>query len=212
MVLSKSVENKGMGIEIGKLYSNRTVRYLVPGLGFYGPTLKTKLNLVFKLAFGIHDTLLEGSHLEGQKNIFILVDKLVRPELFQNFMDWVKHQEYFVTDYTYDAIMESHSRKHMIVLAYPPSMGDCYDKFLLGKYSKMYTKQEITSYFAEESKIETRQVLVKTVHAKHRFISLIKATFNTQLEEQDFLIGSWEFDLPPNEGEEYFNTWKPLES
>ena len=211
MVLSRIV-NTEMDIVIGKLYINRTVRYLVPGLGFYGPTLKTKLNLVFKLAFGIHDTLLEGSHLEGQKNIYILVDKLVRPELFQNFMDWVKHQEYYVTDYVYDSIMENHSRKHMIVLAYPPSMEDTYDKFLLGKYSKMYTRKEITSYFAEESKLETRQVLMKTVHAKHRFISSVKEAFDTLLEEQDFLTGFWEYDFPPNTEEEFFNTWKPLGS
>lgn len=207
MVLSK-VAKGSMDIQIGKLFINRTVKYLVPGLNFYGPTLKTKLNLVFKLAFGIHDSLIEGSHLEGQKNIYILVDKLVRPDLFQNFMDWVKHQEYFVTDYAYDAIMEAHSRKHMIVLAYPPTMGDSYEKFLLGKYSKMYTKKEITSFFAEESKKEVRQVIVKTVHAKTRFITLIKETFGTILEEQDFLTGYWEYDLPPNEEEEFFNTWK----
>lgn len=207
MVLSK-VAKGSMDIQIGKLFINRTVKYLVPGLNFYGPTLKTKLNLVFKLAFGVHDSLIEGSHLEGQKNIYILVDKLVRPDLFQNFMDWVKHQEYFVTDYAYDAIMEAHSRKHMIVLAYPPTMGDSYEKFLLGKYSKMYTKKEITSFFAEESKKEVRQVIVKTVHAKTRFIALIKETFGTILEEQDFLTGYWEYDLPPNEEEEFFNTWK----
>lgn len=207
MVLSK-VAKGSMDIQIGKLFINRTVKYLVPGLNFYGPTLKTKLNLVFKLAFGVHDSLIEGSHLEGQKNIYILVDKLVRPDLFQNFMDWVKHQEYFVTDYAYDAIMEAHSRKHMIVLAYPPTMGDSYEKFLLGKYSKMYTKKEITSFFAEESKKEVRQVIVKTIHAKTRFITLIKETFGTILEEQDFLTGYWEYDLPPNEEEEFFNTWK----
>lgn len=207
MVLSK-VAKGSMDIQIGKLFINRTVKYLVPGLNFYGPTLRTKLNLVFKLAFGVHDSLIEGSHLEGQKNIYILVDKLVRPDLFQNFMDWVKHQEYFVTDYAYDAIMEAHSRKHMIVLAYPPTMGDSYEKFLLGKYSKMYTKKEITSFFAEESKKEVRQVIVKTVHAKTRFITLIKETFGTILEEQDFLTGYWEYDLPPNEEEEFFNTWK----
>lgn len=207
MVLSNIVET-GMEIEIGKLYINKTVKYLVPGLSFYGPTLKTKLNLVFKLAFGIHDTLLDGSHLEGQKNIFILVDKLVRPDLFQNFMDWVKHQEYYVTDYTYDAIMESHSRKHMVVLAYPPSMGDSYDKFLLGKYSKMYTKKELLTYFSEESKIDARQVLSKTIIARQKFISLVKLTFGTQLEPQDFLEGSWEYDLPPNQEEEFFNTFK----
>ena len=207
MVLSNIVET-GMEIEIGKLYINKTVKYLVPGLSFYGPTLKTKLNLVFKLAFGIHDTLLDGSHLEGQKNIFILVDKLVRPDLFQNFMDWVKHQEYYVTDYTYDAIMESHSRKHMVVLAYPPSMGDSYDKFLLGKYSKMYTKKELLTYFSEESKIDARQVLSKTMIARQKFISLVKLTFGTQLEPQDFLERSWEYDLPPNQEEEFFNTFK----
>jgi len=207
MVLSK-VAKGSMDIQIGKLFINRTVKYLVPGLNFYGPTLKTKLNLVFKLAFGVHDSLIEGSHLEGQKNIYILIDKLVRPDLFQNFMDWVKHQEYFVTDYAYDAIMEAHSRKHMIVLAYPPTMGDSYEKFLLGKYSKMYTKKEITSFFAEESKKEVRQVIVKTVHAKTRFITLIKETFGTILEEQDFLTDYWEYDLPPNEEEEFFNTWK----
>lgn len=207
MVLSK-IAKENMDIQIGKLFINRTVKYLVPGLNFYGSTLKTKLNLVFKLAFGVHDSLIEGSHLEGQKNIYILVDKLVRPDLFQNFMDWVKHQEYFVTDYAYDAIMEAHSRKHMIVLAYPPTMGDSYEKFLLGKYSKMYTKKEITSFFAEESKKEVRQVIVKTIHAKIRFIALIKETFGTILEEQDFLTGYWEYDLPPNEEEEFFNTWK----
>jgi len=205
MVLSK-VAKEGMDIQIGKLYINRTVKYLVPGLNFYGPTLKTKLNLVFKLAFGVHDSLIEGSHLEGQKNIFILVDKLVRPELFQNFMDWIKHQEYYVTDYAYDAILEAHSRKHMIVLSYPPTMGDTYDKFLLGKYSKMYTKKEITSFFAEESKKEIRQIIVKTVHAKMRFITLVKETFGTLLEEQDFLTDYWEYDLPPNKEEEFFNT------
>jgi hypothetical protein len=205
MVLSKIVKT-GMNIEIGKLYINRTVKYLIPGLNFYGPTLKTKLNLVFKLAFGVHDTLIEGSYLEGQKNIFILVDKFVRPDLFQNFMDWIKHQEYFVTDYDYDSIMETHNRKHIIVLAYPPSMGDCYEKFLLGKYSKMYTKEEIASYFTEESKAEARQVLVRTVQAKQRLISQIKSIFNTQLEEQDFLSDFWEYDLPPNQEEEFFNT------
>jgi hypothetical protein len=209
MVLSKIVKT-GIEIELGKLYVNRTVKYLVPALNFYGPTLKTKLNLVFKLAFGIHDSLLEGTHLEGQKNIFILVDKLVRPDLFQNFMDWVKHQEYYVTDYAYDSILEHNSRKQMIVLAFPPELADVYDKFLLGKYSLMYTKNEINLFFGDENKATARHVLFKTLFAKEQFKLLVKEVFNVQLEEQDFLQGSWEYDLPPNKEEEFFNTWKPL--
>jgi hypothetical protein len=70
----------------------------------------------------------------------------------------------------------------------------------------MYTKKEITSFFAEESKKEIRQIIVKTVHAKMRFITLVKETFGTLLEEQDFLTDYWEYDLPPNKEEEFFNT------
>lgn len=209
MVLSKIVKT-GMQIEIGKLYKNRTLLFLVPALNYYGPTLKTKLNLVFKLAFGIQDSLIEGTYLEGQKNIYILVDKLVRPDLYQNFMDWIKHQEYYVTDYAYDSILENNSRKQMIVIAFPPELGDAYDKFLLGKYSLMYTKNEINTFFGDENKAAARHILCKTVFAKNQFKLLVRETFGTILEEQDFLVGSWEYDLPPNSEEEFFNTWKPL--
>ena len=207
MVLSKIVKT-GTQIEIGKLYRNRTLLFLVPALNYYGPTLKTKLNLVFKLAFGIHDSLIEGSYLEGQKNIYILVDKLVRPDLFQNFMDWIKHQEYYVTDYAYDSILDHNSRKQMIVIAFPPQLKDAYDKFLLGKYSLMYTKNEISTFFGDENKAAAKHILCKTVFAKNQFKLLVKETFGTVLEEQDFLMGSWEYDLPPNSEEEFFNTWK----
>jgi hypothetical protein len=211
MALSNVAET-GMQIEIGKLYVNRTVKYLIPALSYYGSTLKTKLNLVFKLAFGVHDCLIEGTHLEGQKNIFILVDKLVRPDLYQNFIDWIKHQEYYVTDYAYDSILEHNSRKQMLVLAFPPELADAYDKFLLGKYSLMYTKNEVETFFGEETKAIARHVLRKTYYAKIEFKRLVKETFGTVLEEQDFLVGSWEYDLPPNKEEEFFNTWKPLGS
>jgi len=99
MVLCKVAQER-MKIEIGRLYINKTVKYLLPGLGYYGPTLKTKLNLVHKLAFGIHDNLIEGTHFAGQRNIFILLDRLVRPDLYENFMSWIKHQNYYVTDYS----------------------------------------------------------------------------------------------------------------
>jgi hypothetical protein len=207
MVLSKIV-NTGMEIEIGKLYVNKTLRYLVPALNYYGPTLKTKLNLVFKLAFGVHDSLLEGSYLEGQRNIFILVDKAVRPDLYQNFMDWVKHQEFYVTTYAYDSILEHDSRKQMIVIAFPPKLADIYDKFLLGKYSQMYTKNEIREYFPDDGKYMATQVLLKTAYGRNVFKIQVKDAFGTILTDQDFLCKGWEYDFPPNKEEEFFNTYK----
>ena len=76
----------------------------------------------------------------------------------------------------------------------------------------MYTKQEIKDYFGGENKADARHVLCKTMFAKNQFKILVKETFDVLLEEQDFLQGSWEYDLPPNEEEEFFNTWKPLGS
>ena len=61
-----------------------------------------------------------------------------------------------------------------------------------------------------ENKAVARHVLCKTMFAKNQFKILVKETFGVLLEEQDFLQGSWEYDLPPNEEEEFFNTWKPL--
>jgi hypothetical protein len=204
MVLSSLSENT-MKIEVGKLYCNKTQRYLVPALNFYGSTLKTKFNLVFKLGFGIHDSLMDGSHLEGQKNIYIMIDKLVRPEMFNNFMDWIKHQEYYVTDYDCESPDETYRRKHMLVIAFPPSMEDSYMKFLEGKYSKMYTKNEVRDLFSEEHKKPAREILLRHPNAKHQLKAMVRETFGTWLEDRDLVCDSWEYDLPPTKSEEFFN-------
>ena len=44
-----------MQIQSGKLYENRTWKYLYPCLKVYGSTLKTYLNIFFKLAVGLGD-------------------------------------------------------------------------------------------------------------------------------------------------------------
>ena len=190
-----------MKIQLGTLYSNKTLKYLVPALNFYGPTLKSKINLIFKLSFGIFDTLLEGTYLEGQKNIYILIDKKVKPDSYDNFMQWIKLQEYYVTDYAFDELEEG--RQHMLVLAFPPELGDAYTKFLEGKYSKMYTKDEIENYF--EGRIEAKKVFSRHPDAKNNFVSTIRKTFNTSLIEADFKTEIFEYDLPPVKEEEFFN-------
>jgi hypothetical protein len=35
----------------------------------------------------------------------------------------------------------------MIALSYPEKYADAYDKFILGKYSKMYTKMKVVEFF-----------------------------------------------------------------
>ena len=190
-----------MQIELGKLYQNRTLKYLVPALNYYGETLKAKLNMVFKLSFGIHDTLIEGTHLEGQKNIYILIDKEVRPDLYFNFMGWIKNQEYYVTDYCFDDL--HNGRRQILVLAFPPALEDAYDKFIKGQYSYMYTKEELIQYFT--LKPEPLQILQRTQVGKYIFKGLIKKVFDVTLEEIDFRNERFEYDIPPSNEEEFFN-------
>lgn len=190
-------------VKIGELYQNRTLKYLVPALNYYGPTLKTKLNLGFKLAFGIFDTSLEGSYLEGQKNIFILMDRAVKPDMYASFCKWIKLQEYYVTDYSYDD-MET-GRRQMFVLAFPPALEDSYSKFLKGQYSFMYTKTEIAAYFGEPRKAEARGVFQRDLHAKIEYIKKVREEYNTNLLPEDFKNHRHEYDFPPNKEEEFFN-------
>ena len=198
------LKTKEMKLEMGKLYENKTLKYLVPALNYYGETLKTKLNMVFKLAFGVHDCLLNGSYLEGQRNIFILMDKGVRPDLYSNFICWIKLQDYYVTDYAFDT-WES-SRRQIVVLAFPFPLKYSYDNFLKGYYSKMYTKEQLNIYFA--TKEVSVSVLARTKTGKDSFITKVKKEFDVELKETDFTNAKFEYDLPPNKEEEYFN-YKP---
>jgi hypothetical protein len=202
VLIKQNVE--GMQIRIGELYVNKTLKYLVPALLYYGDTFKAKLNTVQKLAFGLFDMNLVGSHLEGQKNIYMLIDMAVRADLFFNFLDWVRHQDYYVTDYVADSVLGNESRRHMVVIAFPLIMEDVYDKFLEGKYSKMYTKKEIESYFSDNSKVTTKAVLTKSLAGKQFFVNLIKETYDTTITDYDIRQENPEFDIPPINQEEIF--------
>lgn len=188
-----------MDINIGSLYVNRTLLYLVPTLKVYGSTFSDKLNAITKLAFGVGDTLMEGTPYEGQRLIYIMIDKYVRTDLVTSFMNWIKNQEYYVTDYAVD---ETHTdRKHMIVIEFPESLGDIYDKFFEGKYSKMYVKEEVSKFFNRES--EAKEVITKSSTARDRFKTKVKQDFDVELEISD--LREMEFDYPPKKQEEIFN-------
>lgn len=195
--------SKTMEVKLGELYINRTLRYLVPALKYYGDTFKTKFNLVYKLAFGVYDALVEGTHLEGQKNLYVLVDRTVRPDLFKNFSDWIKYQEYYVTDYVYDTL--ERGRLQMFVIAFPYELSDAYDKFCKGKYSLMYTKEEINLYFKDSG--DMQNIFYKRDIAIPNFVRQVKETFGstTIIDPEDLRKKRYELDLPPTKKEEFFN-------
>lgn len=211
-----------MEIQNGKLYENKTWLYLYPCLKLYGPELMKELNSFFKLAVGIGDETHENN---GDKNIYILFEEnvdLFLPEnkgkdyreRFNEFLNWVRCQPYYVDDYLYD---DTHLKeKHMVVLKFPQSKMESYEAFKEGRYSEMYSPKEIELLFKQvtlknkkaekivnDKKERIRKILKKDILYLEDFVKTVNEKFGTFVEPYHF-IGA-ELDFPPNLEEEIFS-------
>lgn len=211
-----------MHIQGGKLYENRTWRYLYPSLKIYGKELMTYLSQFLKLGVGIGDSNIDTK----EPCIFILIDTNMafktEAELeayksrFANFLNWLRYQFYYVTDYVYDGL-ETGGEKHMIVLRLSYKYDLSYLAFIKGKYSEMYVQSEVYDYFKAVSipgnkqaeikvnkKLEdTRSVLFKESKYISTFAKIVNERFGTDNPDSDF--SNAELDFPPELSEEVFN-------
>ncbi len=205
-----------MQIQRGKLYENRTWKYLYPCLKEYGEELNENLKNFFKLAVGVRDY-----NREDKMNcLYILIDtNLALPnemqlkdykERFGKFLDWVKYKEYYVADYVYEKNM------HMLVLKIPKAHDATYLNFITGKYSLMYNMKEVRDYFRalvmvnKEMELKknaeirlTRDVLEKESSYVSTFVKIVNTRFKTNATDIDFKDA--ELDFPPDKKEEIFN-------
>lgn len=194
-----------MDIQIGKLYKNKTWSYLLPCLRGHGDFFIQKFNHTYKLAVGIHDSLLDGSPISNGRNIYILVDKDFNKTAFNDFRNYVTAQEYFIGDYCPDSELLT-SRKHMFILSVPTVFNSAYDQFLRGQYSKMYTKEEIEILFSHPTKLREFRVLRRDPKALDDFVLNLNKEFKVMSNPDDYLTAEW--DLPLKKKEEIFNYTK----
>jgi len=205
-----------MQIQNGKLYENRTWKYLYPCLKHYGTDLNKYLASFLKLAVGLGDSNRE----ENANSIYILFDtdlplntgkaRQDYKDKFAKFLDWVSYQPYYVVDYIYDTNM------HMLVLTIPEEHDMSYFHFVKGEYSKMYNPKSITNYFKYisvsnkelELKHNNKLKEVKNVFSKNKkyiqtFVDIVNKRFNTTVEAEYFQEA--ELDFPLEKKEEIFN-------
>lgn len=175
-----------MEIEIGKLYKNKTFNFLVPIFTDYPVSFKQKMEQqVFKLAYGIHDRVLDNTEIIGadKRPIFILCDKLAGN--FDNYIDWLKSQDYYITDYV--AGTNINSRYHMVVIDTIKPYHKAYDKFCLGLYSEMYDEDQLKRLFTNKKNLnsEAISILTKDTFAQNKFIKKINNIFGEQIQSVD---------------------------
>lgn len=194
-----------MNIEIGKYYVNKTWRFLLPCLRGYGDIFVTKFNPVFKLAVGIHDTLVDNSNISIGKNLYILCDKMINEKQFYDFLDWIKYQESYVADYCPDSEILK-SRKHMIVIKIPDMFNEAYDNFLKGHYSFMYLESELKLLFSDNIRKKEYDVLSRNPIIVEEFAKKVNEEFKTKISKHD--LKNAELELPLKKEEEIFNCRK----
>lgn len=188
--------------ELGKCYINKTWRFLMPCLRAHGDEFVNKFNHLFKLGVGIFDTTVSGTKYAEGRNIFIMLDKAAHSFYFNDFMEFVRGQSYFVADYCPEEDILK-ARRHIIVLEVPGDFHHAYDQFLLGNYSQMYTEEELKTYFNTTGRKVEYAILKRTDDAKKEFIKKIKKEFNTDVTIDDL---KWaELELPLKRKEEVFN-------
>lgn len=210
-----------MQIQEGKLYDNRTWKYLYPSLKIYGRELMSYLGQFIKLGVGIKDYNVNTK----DPCLFILLDTTIAldkqsdidayRDRFIKFLSWIKYQYFYVTDYVYEGL--DNREQHMVVLKIPQKYDQTYKSFLEGKYSKMYDKSEIGEYFKDvslphnktaEAKRNkdlsmTRKILTKDRSFVPVFAKYVNTRFGTDNPISDFEEA--ELDFPPDMSEETFN-------
>src|SRR5689334_9792207 len=128
------------------MYPNRTRKYLLPSLLFYGDEFAKMFNPVFKVAAGIGDIVLDNANLKFEKHLFVLCDSKMTPVHFNKFLTWIREQAHiYEDDYVYDNIQKSIF--HMVVLKIPEANYQSLEAFKRGAYSLMYPMKTIEEFF-----------------------------------------------------------------
>lgn len=184
-----------MKIQVGNVFLNKTVKYLVPLLKLYGDVLKANVNSLQILAVGIGDFLLDK---QLENHLFILTNsKYPDPNTFAQLIKWLRVQDYFEDDYAYDDVITGN--KHMIILKLPKDK-EVIEEFKKGNYSKLYSYEEAYKLVKDDGVFS---VLIKDHNYVTQFVKNINNEFGTNLKEEE--VGDRELDRFPFDKEEIFN-------
>lgn len=219
-----------MKVESGKLFLNRTWKYIYPALRVYGQDTINYLNSLIKLGVGIQDQNYEPEHKEDTPMIFILIQTQLKEsaqtareknylKYIDEFFTFIRKQVFYIDDYLYD--IKDNCCYHMVVLRFPESFKHTFGKFIVGKYSEMYHKTIIDKFFPIKNlnkvynkkvfkvasslgeNLEIHSILKKDEDFKEEFLRIINDDFGLDMSLEE--LADREFDYPPDFEEEVFN-------
>jgi len=202
-----------MKLELGKIFINPTARFLTPIFNSYNITFLQNFNLVRNhlLGFAIGDVKYDKAKKKEHSYLLFaaysvngsydctrkrFLNSKNGKTIFLNFLKSIRKSSYYYDDYIYD------EKIHIVIYSLPQQYNKSYDEFIKGKYSKMFSEEEIKELFTHEDNIA---VLKKLPHYKETFINQIKYKFSvkegnyksTVPDEIIVIDENTEFELPP---------------
>lgn len=200
--------NNPKPINLEKPHLNQTRKYLVQQVQHYGIEFMKNLSLLEVLMYGIHDykAVITGSKniepniyilvdVNGEKKYDVYLDQLKARRLFQEALSYFKNHHSYVADYCYDSNKTGHL--HVIVLKLP--FVEKLTLFLQGRYSEMYSDEELSKWFIKSTKKGMTQqwsVLTKDKNYRSSFKEQLISEFGKLNITEESLTG--ELDFPPN--------------
>ncbi len=176
---------------------NRTWLYLVPFIRFFDDKFISYFNSICKIQFGIYDQNMRIKKTLEKNCLYILVNKSINKESFLTFIEEIRKNKYYVTDYPYKN--DFFGEKQMIVIEIPGRINDKFMFFIDGLYSKMWNEKEKTLLFKNDNKVFS--ILNRNSTSKSDYMKTLKKEFN--VNEVNLPIK--EYDVQPKYSEEVFN-------
>lgn len=176
---------------------NKTLKYLTPCLIKYGNDFRQMYSSVFKIALGIGDMLIMDQEKKYEQHLFILIDTRLYPKQFVAFLNWVRDQFFYEDDYVYGNIRATSC--HMVVIRIPEEYTQSISKFIEGKYSEMFSSQDIEELFQKYP--DTAKVFKKDHNYRIKFVKKLNRMYGTTVTTEEY---SGEVELPPTKKEEFF--------
>jgi len=193
----------GLLSKIGKnkeIIKNRTYKYLMPPLGYYGGKFIAKIKSLKILAFAIGDRDLDNSFIKDRECIYILYDEAYRPRITKGILDWLYNQDYFIEE-TY--FTDHNSSLRYLIIEFP--FERAIKNFVRGKYSCMYSKEDVEIYFSKNNSTEAYKVFTKDREMVEKHIKRVNDLYKTNVSSSEIDLEKFECDFKPDLRDEVFN-------
>lgn len=184
-----------------KRKANRTLLYILPQLNFYSKNISNRVKTYNFYGCYIGYKALDTEHI-------YLLYKVIDEDT-KDFVQWLSNKDYCIASIDVDSIYK------LLKIKLPNEFRGSLEKFLGGKYSEMYSKEdvdkifipieykylkELQELFDKENK-DLKNILTKNKEYEKVFLDKVNKTFDTNLEK---LNENSEYDFKPNLKDEIF--------